>query len=259
MSKSIALAFFVLGILSSLSSCGSSRKLGKAELNNPTSESLLKVMAARKMNVDWLETKAKLDFSDERQSVKVNATIRMQKDKLIWIAVKKMGIEVGRVLIRSDSAFVIDRLNGEFYAEPLTWVERTYNIPADLKTIQELLLGNPVFFQTSGYQLTTEPDYFQLSGQGGGLTGKLKVHKTDLTLREMLFEDAVAQRQIRCAFESYNVIAGDRKFSYLRQLELSSPATGRMSVGIQFSEVVINVPKEIKFEIPNKYTRQIGK
>jgi hypothetical protein len=259
MGKSIAWAVLCLGILSSLSSCGTSRKLGKADLKNPTSESLLKIMAARKMDVDWLETKAKIDFSDERQSVKVNATIRIQKDKLVWIAVKKLGLEVGRMLIRRDSAFVIDRLNGEYYAEPLEWVERTYNIPADLKTIQEILLGNPVFFQTSGYQLTTEAEYFQLVGQGGGLSSKLKVQKNDLTLREMHFEDAANQRQIRCALESYEVIAGDRKFSYLRRLELKSPATGRMSVGIQFSDVEINVPKEIKFEIPDKYTRQTGK
>ncbi len=252
-------ALLFLGILFSLSACGASKKLGKADLKNPTSEALLKVMAARKMEVDWLEAKARMDFSDERQSVKFNATIRMQKDKLVWIAIKKLGLEVGRVLIRPDSAFVIDRLNGEYYAEPLTWVERTYNIPADFKTIQELLLGNPVFFQTAGYQLASETDYFQLSGQGGGLSSRMKIQKADLTLREMYFEDAPNQRHIRCALDSYEVLAGDRKFSYLRQLELKSPATGRMAVGIQFSDVEINVPKEIKFEIPNKYTRQTGK
>ncbi len=259
MTKHTFLLIMILGVLLGASSCGAARKAGKAELKEKTPEALLRVMAARKLDVDWFEAKARLDMSDGKQSVKANATIRMKKNELMWVSIKKLGFEVGRALIRKDSAFVIDRLNNEFYAEPLSWLEREYNIPGDLGAFQNLLLGNPVFFSTSGFKLEESGTHYELSGQGGGMESRFKVNSADLTLQEMFIDDKKNQRRIQYALQQYGPIAGNRKFSYLRSLEMSSPATGKMSVGIQFSEVEINVPKEIKFEIPDKYTRAGGK
>ncbi len=259
MTKNTFLLLIVLGAVLGASSCGASRKAGKAELKEKSPEALLKVLAARKLDVDWFEAKAKLDVSDGSQSVKANAVIRMKKNELVWVSIKKLGFEVGRALIRKDSAFVINRLSNEYYAEPLSWLEREYNVPGDLAAFQNLLLGNLVFFSTSGFRMEENGTQYYLAGKGGGMESRFKINSADLTLQEMWFEDKNTQRQIQYALQQYGQIAGNRNFSYLRSLELNSPSTGRMSVGIQFSDVQLNVPKDIKFEIPDKYTRVGGK
>jgi hypothetical protein len=240
-------------------SCGPGRKVNKSELKANTPEGLLKMMAARKMDVQWMEAKAKVDLNDGSQSIKVSAVIRMKKDEWVWISVKKFGFEGGRALIRKDSAFIINRINNEYYAEPLSYLEKTYGVPADLAALQNILLGNPVFLQTSGFQLSDTPEHYRLSGQGGGITSLFNINKTDLTLAQMELEDPQKLQAVRYSLSNYGELAGNRKFSYLRLLELSSPSSGKMSAGIEFSDVEINVPKDNKFEIPEKYTRVQGK
>ena len=224
-------------------------------MNEKSSEGLLKALAAQKLDAEWFEGKAKLDFSDGSQSVKANAVIRMQKGEVVWVSIKKLGFEVGRALIRKDSVFIINRLDNEYYAEPLKYIERTYNIPADLVTLQNMLLGNPVFFSTSGFKFRENGVHYELAGKGGGMESRFLVNSSGLMLEQMDFEEKESRRQIQYQLAQYAPIDGKRRFSYLRSLEMNSPSTGRMLVGIQFSDVQLNVPKDIKFEIPDKYTR----
>lgn len=253
---------FILLIFSAiilLSSCGPGRKISKNEAEINTPEALLKLMAARKIDVQWMEAKARLDLNDGSQSIKANAVIRMKKDEWVWISIKKFGFEGGRALIRKDSAFIIDRLNNEYYAEPLSYLEKTYGVPADLKALQNILLGNPVFLQTSGFQISNTPEHYGLAGKGGGLESRFQINKTDLTLAQMELEDSRKLQKVTYSLSKYGDLAGNRKFSYLRLLELNSPSSGKMSAGIEFSDVEINVPKDNKFEIPEKYTRKQSK
>lgn len=240
-------------------SCGPGRKVSKTDLKANTPEAMLKLMAARKIDVQWMEGKAKLDLSDGSQSIKVNAVIRLKKGEWVWISIKKFGIEAGRALIRKDSAFIINRLQNEYYAEPLSYIEKTYGVPADLEALQNIFLGNPVFLKTADFQLEESPEHYRLSGQGGGMESRFQVNKADLTLAQMELEDPQKLQWVRYSLSNYGELAGNRKFSYLRLLELNSPTSGKMSAGIEFSDVEINVPTNNTFEIPEKYTRVQGK
>ncbi len=253
-------SLLLLTVALSLASCGASRKIGNAELKEKSSaEAVLKAMATNRIDVDWLEAKAKLDVNNGSQAVRANALVRMKKNELVWISVRKLGFEAGRALIRRDSVFVINRLNNEYYAEPLAWLEREYNIPADLVTFQNLLLGNLIFLSTASFELDEQGEHLILSGKGGGVESRFKVLGKDLSLREMWFDDKKNQHQLRYTLDEYAPIAGKKNFSHLRFLEVRSPDTGHMTLGLQFSDVIVNEPKDIKFDIPERYTRVQGK
>lgn len=248
--------FLLLSAVVSASSCGASRKAGRVGgLSEKSSEGLLKALAARKWDAEWFDAKAKLDVDDGRQSVKANAVIRMKKGEFVWVSIKKFGFEAARALIRKDSVFVVNRLNSEYYAEPISFLTKEYNIPADLSTLQNLLFGNPVFLSTAGFLFEDKGTHYELSGKGGGMDSRYRVNSADLALQNIEFEDKQEQRTIQCAFQEYAPLVENRNFSYLRSIEMNSPATGRVAVGLQFSDVVLNVPKDVKFEIPDKYTR----
>jgi hypothetical protein len=250
----------LLGAVLGASSCGAARKASRdVTLSEKSSAGLLKALAARKWDAEWFDAKAKLDVDDGRQSVKANAVIRMKKGEFVWVSIKKFGFEAARALIRKDSVFVINRLNNEYYAEPISFLTKEYNIPADLSTLQNLILGNPVFLSTAGFHFEDKVTHYELSGKGGGMDSRYLVNSADLTLQHIGFEDKQERRTIKCGFGEYAPLVENKNFSYLRSIEMDSPATGRMAVGLQFSEVVLNVPKDVKFEIPDKYTRVSAK
>jgi hypothetical protein len=239
-----------------LSSCGITRKgVGAGELREMTAAGLAGALEDRSVKAQYMEAKAKIDYADGQQSVSANALLRMKKDEYIWMSIKKLGFEVGRVLITKDSAFILNRLNNEYYAEPLTYVEETFNLPGNLTDVQQLLMGNPIVSSKTGMQLEVEDAYYALRSREGNLERTYQVDRKDMRLSQMQLEDKVYLRRVLIGMSQYADIAGNQKFAYLRSLELESPASGKMTVSIQFADVVLNVPKEIKFDIPEKYTR----
>ncbi len=247
--------FFLAFTVTLLASCGASKKgmTGKLDYANP--EVLLKSMVANQVNLQWLDGRAKIDFSDENTSLGATATIRIKKDSVIWVAVRKLGFEVARALVTKDSVYILDRLNNEYDVKGLDYLQREYNLPANFESVQAILLGNPIFFTTSGLQSETAAASYHLFGKSTHMDTHYWLDQKSLQLQQMQFKDLNENREVNVTLEDYQPISNNQKFSYLRKLELNSRQTGNVKVDIQFSQLEINSPKDVRFEIPNKYTR----
>lgn len=240
-----------------LSSCGPGRKLVSGERDNENSaEVLLKRVIENQMKAEWLDAKANLSMSDGSQSITVSASIKMRKDSVIWMSVKKLGFEVARALVTRDSFFLIDRFNNEYSAEPLSYVEKNFGVPASLSMLELLLLGNPFFVATDSMQVQPAPDaQYALFAEQAGRSNRLWFSQATHRLQRMQVEEREAGRRIDIQLLNYGATNVKQDFSYLRQLELNSRETGRANVQIEFTKVEINVPTDIKFEVPERYKR----
>jgi len=113
------------------------------KLKKRSSKYLLKKLDAKDLDVEWLSAKANINFKDEQQRIKFNANIRMRKDSIIWMNIKKLSVEAFRVLITQDSIFIIDRLEKKYYTHGLDFVEEKFNFPGQFQALQTAILGNP--------------------------------------------------------------------------------------------------------------------
>ena len=107
-----------------------------------TAEDYLQDIVESQLQADWLDASAKLSYDDGSMAVGATATIKMQKDEVIWMSVKKFGFEIARAMITPDSLFILDRFNKEYAAEPIAYIAEKYNLPGDITTLQQILLGN---------------------------------------------------------------------------------------------------------------------
>ena len=99
--------FFVLIVLF-YQSCKSVKTFENK--GTPPKRSLEDVMTQlRKNNLDfvWYDAKIDLDVESTEFGGSGSAFLRMKKDSAIWVVVKKLGIEGGRMLMREDSAFLM--------------------------------------------------------------------------------------------------------------------------------------------------------
>lgn len=235
--------------------CGASKKatIGKIDRNSP--DFLKQTLITNQVNVQWLSARAKIDFSDENLSMGATATIRIRKDSLIWASIRKLGFEVARAQITKDSVYIVDRINDTYEVKDLAYLAREYNVPASFEAIQAIFLGNPVFFTTTGLQSETLPDAFHLFGKSTNMDSHYWLDAKSLQLNQMRFEDVKENRVVQVKLEDYQPLTGNQKFSYLRKLEMNSKQTGDIKVEMQFSQLEINSPKDVRFEIPQRYTR----
>ena len=225
------------------------------KLKKRSAKYLQKQLKAQELDVEWLSAKARINFKDARQTRNFAADIRMRKDSVIWMRIKKLKVEAFRILITTDSIYVIDRLKHEYFVEDLKLVEEKFNFPGQFRALQTAILGNPYFFEqqqlsagivnqqyqlTGGNEVRTKSDYY-LNGQS-------------YALEQMAFFDVERDRKLTIFLEEYApILEAAFQLAHKREFVVESEETGTATIKMTFSKVEINVPKSIKFSISSRY------
>jgi len=76
-------------------------------------------------------------------------------------------------------------------------------------------------------------------------------------LNEMQFSDVRNDQVFKMTFDDYKELEDEQIFSYFRSLNVSGKNTNNIKMDIKLSDVKINEPKNIKFEIPKKRYKKV--
>ncbi|MEO1712721.1 MAG: DUF4292 domain-containing protein [Bacteroidota bacterium] len=214
----------------------------------------MKRMVQQQVDADWLTSKLKMGYSDDYQSVKLNGYLRMKKDSVIWLVVKKLSVEVARIQITPDTFYVLDRINKEYAKQPFSELARLTNLPVTFSGLQSIVLGNPLFLTTNELASEIEKDAYLLTATSDRYSNHFWLNGEDFSIKKMQLADLMEQRSVDLSYDDYQSVDGERIFSYFRILNFESEETGPASVNVEFSKVEINTPKPIRFDIPTRYT-----
>ena len=208
---------------------------------------IMKKMISNQVDADWMTGKMKLNVKSEALTMGLSGNIRMEKDKAIWMNVKKFGFEVARVLIEPDSVFVIDRINGERIAEDLSYVQKTMNFPANFEMLQAIMLGNPVFF-TKNFEIENDSTGYKLYSEASTPRSNYFLSSRDFSIERMVFDEVNPQRFMEITQGKYQTAGKNGNFPYFRTFDVDSKETGKVNLKIEFSNVEFDVPKSMPFK-----------
>ncbi len=243
--------------LTFLTSCGSKKTATTAE--NPAETLSEAALVTRRLiesqfSTAWLDARANIKLESPQMNVSGNAFIRLEKDKRLWISVKKFGFEAARALITPDSFFVLNRLQNEFTAEPLSYIEKTYKIPARFDLLQQVVLGNPIFFDRE-LELSQEASLLRLAGKNNRWQSDYWIESPAFLLKRMQLREISADRSLQVFMDNFKDVGRKMPFSHQRTVEISSPATGLARIGLDFSQLGFSGPLEMPFEVPARFKR----
>lgn len=92
--------------------------------------------------------------------------VQIHKDSLIWASViGPLGIEVARGIITQDSVRIINKLNKQYISSSYVYLQEQLGLPLDLATLQDLLVGNPVFIDKTNSSYTRQDDTLQITSR----------------------------------------------------------------------------------------------
>lgn len=215
-------------------------------------DNLYRHLMANRIDAEWFMGKAKVSFDNGEQSISASSLIKMQKGEKLWMNVKKLGIEGARVLVTKDSVFLLSRLDKTYVAESLDYLEKNFQLPADLNLLQDVILGNPIILteDKKGMTVTKEGIFYKLATAALAVKSNVYVNKNDLLMTKIQLESG-SDKQVKANYKNYAELDG-KNFSYLRDIEMKE-GRSRTSVQLEFSKVELNVPQNIKFSIPDTY------
>ena len=108
-------------------------------------------MQQNQINFTTFSGKIDVDYEDANgKKYNVNAHLRMYKDSVIWVSITAiLGIEGLRAYITADSVKMLDKQNKKYIARSVSYLQEVTALPLDLKSLQNLLIGNPVFLDSN--------------------------------------------------------------------------------------------------------------
>lgn len=263
----LSLTFFITALLS----CRSSKKIQSAitkkdslvtVVKNPEATDsarlvidALEKIKSNKIDFETFSSKIKVQYKDNKQrNYDFNAFVRIQKDSIIWLSINaSFGIEAFRVIITPDSVKVMDKLDKNVQYRSVEYLREIVQLPLDFITLQNLIVGNPVFLDSTQVLMYKEKEgIVSLSTMGSFFKQLLSIKIEDYTVLHSKLDDADPGRSRTAdfTFSDYIFISGHH-FPVTRKIIVSEKT--RLEVNLDYKQVEFDVPLSFPFNIPRNY------
>lgn len=260
----------VLMLLSS--SCRSTKNIQKAiekkdtvvvapKVVEPTHEDTMRMIGEvfqsfKLINYNTFSAKIKVEYTTSKgKQPGFVANVRMRKDSIIWISISNdIGIEGFRVLINKDSIRVMDKLANTYQVKPLSSIQDIVQIPFSFSDVQELLIGNPIFFNKDSIVAYSKTDKGYSLLSVGAIFRNLLTINSQFELDKSKLDDAdmLRNRTADMTYYEYETKTGFL-FSTYRELFLSQQ--NKMDIQLKFKDYKFNEEMSYPFTVPKKFKR----
>ena len=228
-------------------SCSTSNKL--IPVAKIPVDQVLAGIEGRIIDYEHFSARARIRYNGEESKAGGRSNIRMIRDSLIWMNFKKLSVEGVRTLIRSDSCWVLYRFDDIYESGTTQEFLDYYKIYLPFGRLQDLLVGNFVVPESSQILDYKTGEYYDLAFYSGVDYYEYRVNG-DFSMSRVLIRDAY-DREMIISLSDY----GTDNFAYRKELEIKLPGEGASIISLKLSSVEFDVPKTIKFEIPDHYRR----
>lgn len=202
--------------------------------------------------------KIKVEFQDSKgKQPNITAYVRILKDSLIWISgyATVFNIEAFRVLINKDSVFVIDKINKQVQLRSMDFLQEVAQIPFDFKTLQNLLIGNPVFLEDSVVSYKETESKILLATLGKYFKNLLTIDKGNKFLLHCKLDDVNINRN-RTADITYSNYENNNGIDFSTYREVTVSEKNKVDIQLNFKQWEFNKDLPIFFNIPKNYKRK---
>lgn len=126
-----------------LTSCKATRELPTAEARPIGTNKLLKMVEQNSFDYDYLAIKRiNCQFSNNNEKANFKINLKAQKDEKILVAISKLNIPVGRVLLTPDSVKYVNYIDRNYFIDDYSYLSKFLNIDLDFATIQSIISNN---------------------------------------------------------------------------------------------------------------------
>lgn len=202
--------------------------------------------------------KIKVQYQDSRgKNQDVTAVVRIMKDSAIWISLTAsfLSIEAYRVLITKDSVILLNKLDKEVQYRSLDYLQEVTEIPFDYKTLQDLLIGNPVFIDSNivYYKKTDDRILFSMVGKYFKNLLTLSSDNYNLTHSKLDDVDVARSRTADLTYADYENKSG---FNFSTYREITVSEKNRLDIRLNYKQYEFNKDLSVSFNIPKNYTKK---
>lgn len=186
----------------------------------------------------------------------LTAVIKIVSDSAIWLSISSsfLNIEVYRVLITRDSVVLLNKQDKIVQFRSLDYLQEVTGIPFDYKTLEDLLVGNPVFFSDSIYSFVRKEEVTLVSSHSYPFKNLLTLSNDNFLLLHSKLDDLDVARH-RTADISYNDFDRQQGYYFPAGRQVLVTEKNMLDLRMNYKQYEFNKELSIQFNIPRNYKR----
>ena len=231
---------------------GNDGRTDSARFITATSQKLLQ----NHINYETFSAKINVDYQgSDGKKYDVNAFVRMRKDSIIWVSVNALlGIEAMRIVIKKDSVWMLNKLDKEYSVRSLEVLQEIAALPLDLRSVQELIIGNPVFFDTANVvSYTINNDNISMLSFGQFFKHLLTLSSSSHVILNSKLDDVNPLRNRTC-YLNYSDYEDKKGVQFSTNRVISVTEKTKLDIKLNYKQYEFNETLTYPFSVPKNYT-----
>lgn len=255
-----------------LQACGPTKKIVNEALapkmvdslfqHNDTAQArLLKDSTLQKMSNHYIDfktfsAKVKVETQDKKgKNPDITAVVRMVKDSAIWVSLTAtfLNVEVYRAYITPDSVILLNKRDKTVQYRSLSFLQEVTHIPFDFKTLQNMLIGNPVFFDGANAEFKIFQNVILASATDHFFKNLTTLSADEAVLQSTKLDDVNTDRN-RTAYIQYEGYQNIDSFYFSTIRKITISEINKLDIQLEFKQMEFNKELSVYFNVPKSYT-----
>ncbi|HEX7845523.1 MAG TPA: DUF4292 domain-containing protein [Chitinophagaceae bacterium] len=211
----------------------------------------------QKNAIDFTTFSAKIDVDYvgvDGKKYNVNANLRMYKDSVIWVSITAIfGIEGLRAYITPDSVKLLDKQNKIYTARSVSYLQEVTALPLDMPSLQQLLIGNPVFFDSTNIVSYTQTEQsISMLSVGDFFKNLFTIDKNSKYVQSSKLDDLDELRNRTC-YLYYSAYEDKKGPHFPTKRRITVTEKGNLDIKLDFKQYAFNETLSFPFSVPKNY------
>lgn len=210
---------------------------------------------------NWIQfntfnAKIDVEYKDaDGKEINATAHLRMYKDSVIWLSLTgPLGIEGIRAYITKDSVKVLNKQDKIYTARSVSFLQDVTELPLELSSLQNLLAGNPVFFDSSITSYRNASGSISLLCTGPFFNNLLTIGESDKYLQSIKLNDPDTANARAC-YLTYSDYENKKGYNFSTRRSITVTDKKKLEIDLDFRQYDFNETLSFPFSIPKNYKR----
>lgn len=197
----------------------------------------------------------KVDYMDKNgKGPELTVIARIKKDSAIWLSINAtlFSYEAFRVMITPDSVKVLNKKDKVATLRSVGYLQEVAKLPFDFSTLQDLILGNPIYFSPNILSYKVNESDITVLCAGEFFKNLLTLNGENFLLLNSKLDDVNTLRNRTC-YLSYSGYEQRNDVHFATKRKISVSEKSKLDVDLDFKQYNFNESLVFPFNIPKNY------
>lgn len=247
--------FLVLAVIGSLLvSCSAAKNTTGTLDEKLKSERLVELHKKSEAKFTTLATRVQVNFDDGSTSQSMTVSLRMEKDKAIWISASILGITMAKMYITPQHVSYYETIGKTYFDGDFSLLSDWLAVKVDFYMVQNILLGNSVFnLYENQYTISVTDSNYRLTPKSNNplMQHLFLVNPLNFKMASQQIMQPEEQRILRVDYLSYQP-AGN--YIFPKEIKIDAiEINNQTKITLDFRQIDLNARISFPFKIPNGY------